>query len=192
MLTTPENLFPELSMFREQLRLTEEPVFVPVRPRRGSIPDNCTKDVRKQVAEHGGMEVLGWLIWCWPGISAEATFHSVWRATDGTLVDVSRKTDGEKRILFIPDPTLAYTGERIDTVRIRLRSHPLVQAFIRAGDAFDSEFVAQYGRRHRGKVILRGRLLELHEEKAELTLRLLNLAMAAGNEPKGTRELAAC
>lgn len=34
---------------------------------------------------------------------AEAIFHTVWKAPDGRLVDVTPRMDLEKRLLFVPD-----------------------------------------------------------------------------------------
>jgi hypothetical protein len=170
-------MFPQLAEFRTRLKLNSDAVFVPVLPRPDSVPDNCTEDVERQVPECGGEAVLGWMIWAWPGIMAEAVFHSIWRSPDGTLLDVNRKADGEDRVLFFFDPKLTYTNERIPTVRVALRDHPLVQEFVHIADEFDAEFAAQYGRYFLGDVTLRGRLLELGQRKNELEAGLLCLVM---------------
>lgn len=168
MLTTPTTLFPELARFRELLELEGDPVYVPVRPRKGSIPDWCTEDVARQVKQHGGSAICGWMIWHWPGIMAEATFHMVWRTPANNLIDVSAKTDEERNILFFPDPKITYTGEKIDTVRIPLRSHPLILDWIDACDRFDQEFVRQFGRKQRGDVTFGGNLAALYRKMGEL------------------------
>lgn len=172
MLTTRTELFPELEQLRKRLNLTGEAIFLPSVPRRDSVPDHCTDDVTRQVAELGGTAVYGWMIWIWPRMMAEATFHAVWRAPDGTLTDISAKHDGEKQILFIPDPSRTYDGNRVETVRIALWNHNLMHDFIRTSDEFVAEFTAQYGTEFVGEVEMRGRLLELYDRKARLLHKL--------------------
>jgi hypothetical protein len=57
--------------------------------------------------------VLGWCIWEWPGILLNAEFHACWLSPEGEIIDITPKPDGEKTVLFLPDPALKFEGERI-------------------------------------------------------------------------------
>lgn len=57
-----------------------------------------------QARDHGGSPQSGWVLAQdkFKGF-AEAIFHTVWRAPDGKLMDVTPRVDLEKRLLFVPD-----------------------------------------------------------------------------------------
>ncbi|MGL4965857.1 MAG: SEC-C metal-binding domain-containing protein [Inquilinus sp.] len=55
----------------------------------------------------GGSLLYGWLIWEWPRVFIEAEHHAVWEK-DGSLVDITPPSNGERRILFLPDPNASY------------------------------------------------------------------------------------
>lgn len=76
----------------------------------------------EHVAEHGGESVVGWAIWEVPGVYIEAEFHSVWRASDGALHDLTPRPTPLDSILFLPDPSRQYRGRQVDNVR-----QPLVE-----------------------------------------------------------------
>jgi hypothetical protein len=74
---------------------------------RGFEPelDNCHLNVCVQCNQFGGTSQYGWIIGQDKQTGfVEATFHTVWRAPDGELIDITPRRDGEKRVLFVPDP----------------------------------------------------------------------------------------
>jgi hypothetical protein len=101
--TTPAQTTPDLRAFVQELG-AEEPTLVPVVPGPGSEPGWCYRNVARVVAEEGGEAVHGWAIWACD-LFATAEFHVVRRRGDGSLVDVTPKSDGEKQILFAIDPS---------------------------------------------------------------------------------------
>ncbi len=64
----------------------------------------CHLNVALLVEKYGGTYVPGWAIWTGPGVF-DAEHHAVWRKQDGTFEDVTPRVDGEKQILFLPDPS---------------------------------------------------------------------------------------
>lgn len=55
--------------------------------------------------EQSGSVCSGWTLWQHkPTRFVEAQFHTVWRNDEGRLIDVTPRQDGEKKVLFIPDP----------------------------------------------------------------------------------------
>jgi hypothetical protein len=130
MMTTPAEIGDTVSLLTEQFGLADA-VWVPVRPRKDSVVQDCYKDVERQVAEFGGEIVYGWEVWEWPRIMIAAEFHAVWRSPTGELSDVTIKPDGEQQIVFIPDASRTYNARQIDNLRLALWDHNLVHEFIK-------------------------------------------------------------
>src|SRR5471030_2473882 len=116
MMTTPAEIGDTVSLLTERFGLADA-VWVPVRPRKDSVVQDCYKDVERQVAEFGGEIVYGWAVWEWPRIMITAEFHAVWKSPTGELSDVTIKPDGEQQIVFIPDARWTYNARQIDNLR---------------------------------------------------------------------------
>ncbi len=172
MLTTPNSYFPEIEDIKRQLKLSEEHLFVEVVPRIDSRVDNCIQDVVNQVEDHGGRAVYGWMIWEYPGVMAEATFHCVWESPSGQIIDVNLKEDKERSIMFIPDPNLKYQGKRIPTVRVPILRHPLVYDYIAAVEDFHTAHDAHFGADFIGVSHPTGRIKSLYFTMQEVGIRL--------------------
>ena len=112
--TTPTALSPKIAEFCQTLVPGQQAVFVPVQPAEGAGRNYPLENAANCAAQFGGATVLGWCIWERPGINLHAAFHAVWKAWNGELIDVSPKPNGEDRILFLPDPRLVWTGQRIE------------------------------------------------------------------------------
>jgi hypothetical protein len=120
---TPPEIDEAVRIFCSEVAPGNEPIHVKVIPRRGAKQDECFPNVREAVRAQGGRIVYGWTIWVWPRVYFEAEHHAVWETPGGTLVDVTPKAAGEKRILFQPDPGRTYdfaAFRRIDTCENRL------------------------------------------------------------------------
>ncbi len=85
------------------LKFSRPTAFVPE-------PDFCHFNVWLQTRHAGGKPQSGWIL-AQDKLQAfaEAIFHTVWRSPDGKLLDVTPRTDQEKRVLFVPDPTRSIT-----------------------------------------------------------------------------------
>ena len=79
------------------------PRYVRVEPHAEARRSYCFDNTATWVARHGGSVAYGWAVWRWPGRYFEAEHHGIWRAPDGTLIDVSPQLDPGGRILFVPD-----------------------------------------------------------------------------------------
>ncbi|MDC7699567.1 hypothetical protein [Vogesella indigofera] len=112
----------------------ESLMTVPCQP----LPDKpvleCFRIVPEQVQAHGGKQVTGWTIWEWPNVLIEAEFHAVWQRPDGTLVDITPRTQSFESILFLPDPKKVYRGRQVDNVRRALSDSLLVNRLIQASE----------------------------------------------------------
>ena len=58
-------------------------------------------------------------------------FHAVWVSPDGGFLGVTPKADGERQILFIPDPERVYQRRHVEKVRLALTDGPAVHRMIR-------------------------------------------------------------
>lgn len=133
--STPTSITPSIIEFGASLCSSSDPVFVPVGEPVQQEPGYCFYDVKAKISEAGGEMICGWTIWECPNIFLEAERHAVWRSAIGSLVDVTIKADGEKQILFLPDPMMIYDFERPNLIENKM--WPLsdrfeVQTFIQA------------------------------------------------------------
>ena len=133
LLTTPADISSESLSFIKTINAEFEPFYINVKPGAGSVPNECFSNVDDYVTQHGGQKVIGWQIWEWPGIFAEAELHAVWKSAEGEYLDVTPKA--ESKILFLPDPKSSFTGSRVNNVRVALLETEMVSDFIAIGDA---------------------------------------------------------
>ncbi|TYT27417.1 SEC-C domain-containing protein [Luteimonas viscosa] len=112
----------------------QTPGYLQVQPTPTARVNECFLNVQEQVEAEGGQMLCGWQIWEWPNVLVEAEFHAVWFSLDGRLVDVTPKQEGEGRILFVGDPSLAYAGLAKDNVRLAIRDDLLIRHFIRVSE----------------------------------------------------------
>lgn len=100
--TTPAEITEELKAFCIDL-CWSEPAFIPVQPDQDGMYGFCNLTVVEKIKKEGGKPVHGWTIWEWPGVFWTAEFHMVWEDSNGDLIDVTPKPDGETSILFLRD-----------------------------------------------------------------------------------------
>lgn len=107
------------------------PVQIPCSPPVGAAENDCFLNVQTHVDQHGGELVIGWALWEYPGVFAEAEFHAVWRdPASGALVDLNPRPLLFSVISFLPDPARKYLGRQVDNIRRPLKNDPLVKQFI--------------------------------------------------------------
>jgi hypothetical protein len=131
-ITTPKQITEPILTLCGMIEGSElPPIYVPVKPLSGAPVNECIHIVRAKVAKDGGSILNGWIIWEWPFTYLEAEFHAIWVSTSGEKICVSPKPDGEKSILFIPDPHRPFPdGNRVRSVNLALRDHPLIAEFM--------------------------------------------------------------
>jgi hypothetical protein len=129
------------------------PQLVRVDPPPWAKPNECTENVARVIAEHGGAPTYGWQLWeNLPGVMIEAEFHAVWIVDEEPPLDVTPKlVPGIDHSVFLADADLIYEGKQINNERVALVDDPLVEDLIRA---FDEDF----------EVMNRGPLANFHGE----------------------------
>ena len=132
---TPASLSAPLQALVREVVPDGTPVYVDVQAIEGAPSDECFVLVPEQVKRNGGDAVIGWSLWEWPSLFVEAEFHSVWRAPNDSLLDVSPKKSPTQKILFVPDPSRTYEGRQVNNVRKPLSRSPAILEFLRASDA---------------------------------------------------------
>lgn len=172
-LTTPERVTADIRRLCRKIGASDEPAFVVVSPRPDSGIDDCFLNVERHVTENGGNIQHGWMIWEWQGISLEGIFHGVWRRPDGQMFDLTRKPDGEVRILFAADNKRVFAGRRVNTVRMAIGHDPRIKEWIDVNDRFDQIVSRQLRDVPFGtEVVIQGKAAELRNHSEELTLQL--------------------
>jgi hypothetical protein len=175
MLTTPTRITADIRRLCRRIGGVDEPVFVGVTNRLDSREANCFEDVHRQIEEHGGSLQHGWTLWEWPGVFAEGEFHAVWRSPLGLLLDVSRKPDGEQRILFAPDPKRVFAGRRVGNIRMQIGSDPRIKEFIAVNERLQRIVnKLQEGLPFGTPYIIEGEAYDLQERAALIMRELLN------------------
>lgn len=157
-LTTPKNLDSDALEFARSLNKSSNIIYIQVRANERALPNECFSNVARMVEMHGGEQILGWQIWEWPGVFAEAEAHAIWQSPSYELYDVTPKV--ESKIAFLPDPTVNFTGVRINNVRHAIADNEDVRDFIAAGDHKHRIFgaIANGTRLDQWQVIIGGRL----------------------------------
>lgn len=153
------------------------PWYVAVEPEPGARVNKCVLNVLASVKDHGGEAVMGWKLYLWPSVLVHFIGHAVVRRDD-TLVCVTSNTDEERRVLFLPDPTLTFNAEdpeaRLGGRMVALRDTRDVRRFIEVDGAINA-IKAQY-RRESGQIAVTGanaqRLQALQHEHIELIRRI--------------------
>jgi len=177
MMTTPAHITADIRRLCRIIRGLDEPEFVEVMPRSNSGVDNCFIDVRKHATENGGSLQHGWMIWEWPGISAEGVFHAVWRRPDGRLLDITKKQDGERRILFAPDPKRVFADRQVGSIRIAIGRDPRIREWIDINDRLFRILRKQArftGIQFETEIVVRGEAYELRKKSLELQRKLMH------------------
>lgn len=135
--TTPSLITEQILHLCEMVVPGGVPYYVDVDPWPYSKPNNCFQNVSNCIQQYGGTRVLGRAIWQFANILVEAEAHAIWKAPDGQVLDISPHSYGEKKILFLLDPTMVYKDIIIPNVRLALTDSPLVKEFIDLGNEKD-------------------------------------------------------
>jgi len=175
MTTTPVRSTTHIRKLCARLGIGWKPAHIQVQARDNSDLCDCFADVERQVTEHGGELVVGWLIWEWSPILVEAEFHAVWKSPTGELIDVSNKLDSETVVMFVQDNIRTYTVRRVDNVRIPIGKEKIIADFILKKENFFNLFEAIHGNAV-GDVHLTGELAHMQTELEALTAQLLIIA----------------
>ena len=121
---------PHVVQLLSKLELSSEPMTLKVTPSVNDEPGMCIENVHRKVREEGGEAVYGWQLWEHPYM-IEAEFHSVWRNSNGDLIDITPKDDREiEKILFVLDKNQIYDGVQVENARINTTDSILVDDII--------------------------------------------------------------
>jgi SEC-C motif len=107
-----------------QIDSTSAPEYVVVEPGDGCDADSCFRNVTAMTRRHGGTTQHGWRMREQPAVFVEGQFHAVWRRPDGELLDVTPRTDGLSKILFLPDSKAVWDGSDVEPRRMMLHEKP--------------------------------------------------------------------
>jgi hypothetical protein len=128
LLSTPKHIGDSIVKFCNSITGATPPAyFVPVKAVADEKLDDCVNVVSRKIARDGGKPITGWIIWHAPSLFVEAEFHCIWESPSGEKIDVSPKPDGETQILFLPDSSRSFQGEKIPNQRKALRDHPALE-----------------------------------------------------------------
>ena len=147
--TTPAQIDATVREFCTEISDESAPVYVNLDTSTAYPVSECCYNVPTHVEKNGGEIVDGWMIWYLPQKFIEAEFHRVWRNSDGELVDVTPKPNGEQRVLFVPDSKIEWKKKRIPNIRKALDNDPLIALMIqraKSHDELDAKYTDENGR----------------------------------------------
>jgi hypothetical protein len=144
--TTPVGITPPILAFCESITPELEPLFLNVPPLTSGNQHMLSEahfNVREHTKREGcGSIQYGWVIWEQPNVLLEAEFHSVWKAPNGELIDITPQMDGEKQVLFLADPVRTFnfqTREYVPSKRWALQNDADLRRYFEILDASDKE-----------------------------------------------------
>jgi hypothetical protein len=116
-------------------------------------PNDCHLNVWVQCNYEGGGAISGWMI----AEDAkhgfiEAQFHTVWLSLSGELKDITPRMDGEKTIMFFPDPVrkISFFDHEGSTAicsynNVKMLNQSLISKIERLNIVSTSEFAIKHG-----------------------------------------------
>ena len=106
-----------------------EPFFLVIEPEPWSRQSCCNLNVQEYIKLHSGRMICGYKIWYHKPRYIEAERHAVWEK-DGVYRDLTFNTDGEDRILFLPDSIEKQSAMKLNKRRFRWGKDALTRQLI--------------------------------------------------------------
>lgn len=116
-LTTPEALTDDIIRFCKKISEID-PFYIQPEPEPWSRQSCCDMNVNEYIRINGGQIICGYRLWSHPPKYIEGERHAIW-FKDGNYKDISFNSDGEERILFIPDAPDKQGALELNQDRIR-------------------------------------------------------------------------
>lgn len=122
--TTPREISSAIRQFCSTLS-SHTPVYVDVNPHYMALMGRCYDNVTLV----DGEPVHGWLIWELPRAYLTAEHHAIVRI-NGSLLDVTPPLAGERRVLFLHDPTTPFLPKRPVNRYFPLSTDPRIEKYV--------------------------------------------------------------
>ena len=101
--TTPASIHKNVKAAAKKIS-SFDPVYMDCQPEPWSRQSCCDMNVAEYIKLHGGRIVCGYRLWAHLPYYIEAERHAIWVSDDETSrKDVSFSSDGEVKVLFVPD-----------------------------------------------------------------------------------------
>lgn len=100
-LTTPKKIDNNIREFCKKIS-NFEPFFIKIEPESWSRQSCCDLNVKEYIKKNRGQIICGYKIWYNEPKYIEAERHAIWYK-DGQYKDITFNSDGEEKILFLPD-----------------------------------------------------------------------------------------
>jgi len=144
---TPAEINETVTLFCNEIVSNCKPIFLDVCNDVSLEPCQCFFNVETYIASNGGSIQYGWAIYWIPDLFIEAEFHAVWKSYNGSFTDVTPRTDGEKKILFLPDDYMLFEGVPIENIRKVLKDNAFTRVLLKSAK-LDFELKKKY---HNGR-----------------------------------------
>lgn len=132
---TPKRISKQIKDFCKSITTEFEPLYVKIIPEPYAEQLKCFNNVESKIQKDGGSIQYGRAIWEWKNVLLQAEFHVVWKSSDGELIDITpQDTWQSRRILFLPDNSITWTGKVVDNIRLPLNDSIKLKEFVRLSE----------------------------------------------------------
>lgn len=161
-----------------RLSPTASPLFVDRSPAPDAVVNRCTFNVKRFLEANPGEMVLGWDVCVWDGVLIDCIGHAVVKH-DGQYHCVTPSRYADTKLLFLPDPTLAFDFAdpmaRMPSTQVALSTRPEVRRLIEV-ECSERQIKIAYPVAF-GQMVVEGedavRLQQLAREKQRLMLKVI-------------------
>ena len=140
-LTVPIELNSDIQSFCKTIS-DFEPFFLDVEPEPWSRQSCCNLNVQEYIKRHGGRMICGYKIWYHQPKYIEAERHAIWEK-GGEYRDLTFNTDGEDRVLFLPDSLENQSGMKLNKHRFRWGKDALTRQLIEIQESSERRTLIQ-------------------------------------------------
>lgn len=134
-LTTPQTINEDILKFCRKISDTS-PTFIEITPELWSRQSCCDLNVHEYIKLNGGSIVCGYKLWYNDPVYIEGERHAVWYG-DGEYRDITFNSDGEEKILFIPDIPEKQSSLELNERKIRWCKDEATRALISQHEFFE-------------------------------------------------------
>ncbi|RZK12025.1 MAG: hypothetical protein EOO46_04665 [Flavobacterium sp.] len=127
-----------------RIKAKYNPMSVNIQPEQDAVINSCFYNVERKVAKDGGSAKYGWSVRPLKYM-IEAEKHAIWKAPDGSYLDITPTIVPLQQTLFVIDDDFVYSGQLVDNVRINITENKVVDDWIFVCEAIHTLY--GYGRR---------------------------------------------
>ncbi|MGL1892597.1 MAG: hypothetical protein OCD02_13290 [Spirochaetaceae bacterium] len=125
----PNRINRNIKKLIKKINIESKTEYITVETEILSDNEDCFMNVKNKIKRDGGDIKYGWQIVEDP-FYLEAKYYCIWESPNGKLFDISPRSKGFKKTLFVHDRDNINTGINTRSIRINTSKNPLVDDFL--------------------------------------------------------------